>query len=98
MKKFAYGILSVFILLGGILLGACQKQVSLSVSTNDVVLYTNETATENSDKKEIEVSVENSSFGVRVEILEGNECVQIDKEEVTQKKANGKYSFNIMTK
>jgi len=98
MRKFAYSILGIFILLGGVLLGACQKQVSLSVSTNDVVIYTNDSNQENYQSKEIEVSVENSNVGVRVEIEEGGDCIETDKTYITQKKANGKYSFKILTK
>ena len=98
MRKFALGILSVFILLGGVLLGACQKQVSLSVSTNEVVIYTNDSNQENYQSKEIEVSVENSNLGIGVQIDEGDDCVEIEKTYTTKTKGNGKYAFKILTK
>jgi len=98
MKKFAVGILSLFILLGGMFLTACGKTVSLSVSTQEVVVYTNDSQEENYQSKEIEVTVDNSKLGVGVEILDGQDCIDIEKTNTSTKKANGKYAFLIKTK
>ena len=98
MKKFAVGILGLFILLGGMFMTACGKTVSLSVSTQEVVVYTNDSQEENYQSKEIEVSVENSKLGIGVEILDGQDCIDIEKTNTSTKKANGKYGFLIKTK
>lgn len=98
MKKFALGIFSVFIILGGVLLSGCSKKVSLSVSEKEVVLFTNYENAENNKSKEIEVDIKNSKVGVNVEIVHGHDCVEIDRSNTTKKKANGKYAFKILTK
>lgn len=98
MKKFALGILSVFMILGGVLLSACEKKVSLSVSETEVVLYTNYENGENNQSKEIEVDVQNSKAGINVEIMHGQDCVDLDRSNTSRAKANGKYAFKILTK
>ena len=92
MKKVALGILSVFILLGGLLLSACEKKVSLSVSTEEVVIYTNDEQAENYLSKEISVSLENSSSGINVEILNGGDSISLSP--VTVKNSSN-YAFTI---
>lgn len=92
MKKVALGILSVFILLGGLLLSACEKKVSLSVSTEEVVIYTNDEQAENYLSKEISVSLENSSSGINVEILNGGDSIRLSP--VTVKNSSN-YAFTI---
>ncbi len=98
MKKFALGILSVFMILGGVLLSACDKKVSLSLSETEVVLYTNYENGENNQSKEIEVDVKNSKSGINVEIMHGQGCVDLDRSNTSKTKANGKYAFKILTK
>lgn len=97
MKKFALGILSVFMILGGVLLSACDKKVSLSVSETEVVLYTNYDQGVNR-QKEIEVELDNSNAGVNVEIIYGQDCIELDRSNTTTQKSNGKYAFRILTK
>lgn len=92
MKKFALGILSVFIILGGVLLSACEKKVSLSVSTEEVVIYTNDEQAENYLSKVIDVSLENSSSGINVEILKGGDSIRLSP--VTVKNSSN-YAFTI---
>lgn len=92
MKKFALGILSVFMILGGVLLSACEKKVSLSVSTEEVVIYTNDEQAENYQSKVIDVSLENSSSGINVEILKGGDSIRLSP--VTVKNSSN-YSFTI---
>ncbi len=98
MKKFALGILSVFMILGGVLLSGCDKKVSLSVSDKEIVLFTNDENAENNKSKEIEVDIENSKFGVNVEVRYGQDCINIERTHTTSKKANGKYAFKVLTK
>jgi len=98
MKKFALGILSVFMILGGVLLSGCDKKVSLSVSDKEVVLFTNYENAENNKSKEIEVDIKNSKVGVSVEIMHGQDCIDIERSNTVKKKANGKYAFKILTK
>ena len=98
MKKFVFGVLSVLILMGGALLTACGNQVSLSVSTQDVVIYTNDDTEENSGSKEIEVSLDGSSFGIGVDVLQGEDCIDIEQTYTTKAKANGKFAFVIKAK
>lgn len=96
MKKFALGILSIFMVLGGVLLSACDKEVSLSVSESQVELFTNWDQGEKT--KEIEVDLENSSAGINVEIDYGQDCIEIDRTNTTTQKSNGNYAFRISTK
>ena len=92
MKKFALGILSVFMILGGVLLSACEKKVSLSVSTEEISIYTNYEQAENYQSKEIDVSLENSSSGINIEILKGRDSISLSP--VTVKNSSN-YSFTI---
>lgn len=92
MKKFALGILSVFMILGGVLLSACDKKVSLSVSTEEVVIYTNYDKEGYYQSKTIDVSLKNSSDGVRVEILKGGDSIRLSS---VKKKTSENYSFTI---
>ncbi len=76
MKKFALGILSVFILLGGVLLAACERKISLTLLTDEeIVIFTNDEQAENYGSDEIEVQLENSTAGVRAEIVRGNDVI-----------------------
>lgn len=93
MKKFAFAILSVFMILGGMVLSACEKNVSLSVSATEVTLYTNDT--QQNLSREIEVTLEGSSDGIDVEELDGNECITLDKTFTESPKRSGKYAFVV---
>jgi len=92
MKKFALGILSVFMILGGVLLSACEKKISLSVSTEEVVIFTNDEQEENYQQKEIDVFLENSNAGIVVEVLKGEDCVTYSD---VRKKGEGNFAFTI---
>ena len=93
MKKFAFAILSVFMILGGMVLSACEKNVSLSVSATEVTLYTNDT--QQNLSREIEVTLEGSSDGIDVEELDGNECITLEKTFTESPKRSGKYAFVV---
>lgn len=93
MKKFALSILSVMLLFGGFLLTSCQKEISLSVSTQQVVIYTNDEQNENSYHKEIEVKIENSSSGIGVEVLKGEGKISCS---TPVGDSAGKYTFDIV--
>ena len=92
MKKFALGILSVFIILGGVLLSACDKRVSLSVPVDEVVIFTNDESEENPKEKEIGLTLENSSAGVNVEILNGEDCIRVSS---AKRRGGNNYYFTI---
>lgn len=92
MKKFALGILSVFMIMAGVLLSACDKKVSLSVSTEEVVIYTNYDKEGDYQSKTVDVSLKNSSDGVRVEILKGGDSIRLSS---VKKKTSENYSFTI---
>ena len=66
MKKFSLSILGIFLFLGGVFLTACQQQISLSVSTQEVEIYTNDKTAENYLTKDIEVTLSNSSAGIGI--------------------------------
>lgn len=91
MKKFSLSILGIFLFLGGVFLTACQQQISLSVSTQEVEIYTNDTTAENYLTKDIEVTLSNSSAGIGVELVKGNN-VSLSKPELI---GSGKYGFTI---
>lgn len=95
MKKIALGFLSVFILLGGVLFSACDKKVSLSLLTSqEITIFTNDESAENFVKDNIEVLLENSSDGVKAEILKGDDVIKLSE---ISEKSNGRYSFDIET-
>ncbi len=91
MKKFSLSILGIFLFLGGVFLTACQQQISLSVSTQEVEIYTNDKTAENYLTKDIEVTLSNSSAGIGVELVKGNN-VSLSKPELI---GSGKYGFTI---
>lgn len=96
MKKFALSILSVFVILGGLLFSACDKQVSLSIGEGQeiVELFTNNDNTENSRSKTIDVKLQNSNAGVKVEILKGDDVVSVSSTQPARR-SDGEYSFDI---
>ena len=96
MKKIALSILSVFVILGGLLFSACDKQVSLSIGEGQeiVELFTNNDNTENSRSKTIDVKLQNSNAGVKVEILKGDDVVSVSSTQ-NERKSDGEYSFDI---
>ena len=95
MKKLALGFLSVFMILGGVLLSACDTKVSLSLLTSEeVTIVTNDETAENYGKYTVEAKVENSSEGIRAEVLEGNDVVKLSS---ISAKSDGRYSFDIET-
>lgn len=96
MKKIALSILSVFVILGGLLFSACDKQVSLSIGEGQeiVELFTNNDNTENSRSKTIDVKLQNSNAGVKVEILKGDDVVSVSSTQPARR-SDGEYSFDI---
>ncbi len=89
MKKFALGILSVFLIFGGMILTACKDEVNLSVSTEEVTIYTNDSRYDS--EAVVNVSVENSSMGIGVNILSGDGIVKTEQ----AKRADGDYYVTI---
>ncbi len=95
MKKITLGILSVLMVVGGLFLfTGCNKQISISVSTNEFTISTNDTNAENYLSKDIYVSLTNSSAGVRVEVIEGDDSIHVDSEYATQR-SDGEYYFTV---
>ena len=95
MKKLALGFLSVFMLLGGVLFSSCKSNVSLSLLTSEeITIFTNDEAAENFAKDNVEVKLENSSAGIRAEILKGDDVVKLSS---ISQKSDGRYSFDILT-
>lgn len=92
MKKFAVSVLGVLLVLGGILFSACEKKVVLSVSTTDVTIYTNAPNEENYKQANVSVTLSNSSAGVFVEVVDGQDCVHTSK---ASKRNDDTYVFNI---
>lgn len=91
MKKFALGILSVLMIIGGLLLTSCNTKVSLTVSEEEVSLYTNYASEPSS--KEISVSVSGSSAGVIVDVLSGEgDVITVSPE---KERRPGNYVFTI---
>ncbi len=95
MKKLAFGILGIFMVLGGILLTACDNRVSMSVDTDYVEIYTNyvDDANDISNMKEVKVNLENSSAGVGIEVLSGEDRISTPSTATYQGGSN--YSFTI---
>lgn len=76
MKKVALSILSVFMLLGGVILSACGgEKPTLSLSTNYVEIYTNDEDAPNSKYAKIEVALSNSKDGIGVQVESGSDVV-----------------------
>lgn len=92
MKKIILGILSVFMIMGGVLLSACEKKVSLSVSAEEVVIFTNYQQAENYQSKEIKVTLQNSSFGIKTEILKGGDSIILSE---VRRGNSSNYFFDI---
>ncbi len=91
-KSLSVAILSVFLIFGGMLLSACGKQVSLSVSTNEVTISTNNPNAENYGQAEIGVTLTDSSEGVRVEVIDGQDSIHVSS--VTHRTGD-EYYFTI---
>ena len=97
MKKIAYIFVGILMMLGGVTLTACDKKVSLSVSTQSVELTSNyEVSDKDYQVSEVEVNVKNSDLGIVVECVSG-QCVTLENTYTTKRKANNKYAFNIRT-
>lgn len=92
MKKIILGILSVFMIMGGVLLSACEKKVSLSVSAEEVVIFTNDQQAENYQSKEVKVTLQNSSFGIKTEILKGGDSIILSE---VRRGNSSNYFFDI---
>lgn len=76
MKKIALGILSVFMLFGGVVLSACSgSNPSLSVSSNHIEIYTNDADMDNYQSGNISVTLEGSSDGIGVQVESGSDVV-----------------------
>ncbi|MBP3619290.1 MAG: hypothetical protein J6J24_01370, partial [Clostridia bacterium] len=98
MKKIALSILSLFILLGGIFVTACDKKVSLSIAPQyeEIEIYTNNKgAAGNYQEKMVIVDLKNSNDGIGVDVLTGQGSVHILEEEPVSR-GNGQYSFTIV--
>lgn len=76
MKKIALGILSVFMLFGGVLLSACTREnPSLSISTNYIEIYTNDADRDNYQQGVVEVTLDGSNDGIGVQVESGSDVV-----------------------
>ncbi len=96
MKKLALVLISVFTIFGGLLLTACDKNVSLSVDQQSVVITTNDknNAEQSYLQKTINVTLKNSDDGVYVEVVNGEDIIYLDGRYAT-KKSKEQYSFTI---
>ena len=82
MKKIAPIMLCVFMMFGGIVLSACSgSNISLSLSTNYVEIYTNDADRENYQSANIEVSLNGSNDGIDVQVESGDDVVTIASRE-----------------
>ena len=82
MKKIAPIMLCVFMMFGGIVLSACSgSNISLSLSTNYVEIYTNDADRENYQSANIEVSLNGSNDGIDVQVESGDDIVTIASHE-----------------
>jgi len=80
-------------ILGGVFLTACQKEIELSLlSPQEVVIYTNDEQAENYQSKQIEVELKNSSAGIEVELSKGEGRISFD---VPVKKGGDRYAFTV---
>ena len=76
MKKIALGILSVFMLFGGVVLSACSgSNPSLSVSSNYIEICTNDADMDNYQSGNISVTLEGSNDGIGVQVESGSDVV-----------------------
>ena len=92
MKKVALGILSVFMLLGGVILSACTKEnPSLSLSTNYMEIYTNDADRDNYQEGVVEVTLNGSSDGVGVQVESGSDVVTYS----TSKQSSSSYTVTL---
>ena len=92
MRKIALGILSVFMLFGGMLLASCSKEnPSLSLSTNYMEIYTNDTDKDNYQEDVVEVTLNGSSDGIGVQVESGSDVVTYS----TSKKNASSYAVTL---
>ena len=96
MKKIAFGFLTVLMLLGGVILSACgEKNIYLSVSSSEVVIYTNyENSEFNYQRANVSVTLEGSEDGVGLQIESGKDIIKCTSPE---KDRQGNYNFTIET-
>lgn len=93
MKKFVYGILTTLMLFGGVFLSACTNDpITLSLSTNQVNLVTNDETGGSPREETISVSLNNSSEGVGAEIISGGEHITLTE---VARNRQGNYEFTI---
>ena len=91
MKKIAFGFLTVMMLLGGVFLSACgERNISISVSTTEVEVYTNNL--QEDDFQDITVTLNDSDDGIGVQVDSQNDVVSLTTP--TQDR-NGDYTFRI---
>ena len=97
MKKVALSILSVFMLLGGVILSACGgEKPSLSLSTNYVEIYTNDEDAPNSKYAKIEVALSNSKDGIGVQVESGSDVVESGSDVITYSTSSaGSTSYTV---
>ena len=93
MRKIALGILSVFMLFGGMLLASCSKEnPSLSLSTNYMEIYTNDADRGgNYQKGVVKVTLNGSSDGVGVQVESGSDVVTYS----TSKQSSSSYTVTL---
>lgn len=93
MRKIALGILSVFMLFGGMLLASCSKEnPSLSLSTNYMEIYTNDADRGgNYQKGVVKVTLNGSSDGIGVQVESGSDVVTYS----TSKKNASSYAVTL---
>ncbi len=93
MRKFVVGLLSIFMILGGLFLSACTgDEISISVSNNEVEIYTNNQAADNYLKATVSITLENSTGNVCAEVASG-ESVTVPAKVARDRQ--GRYNLEI---
>ena len=91
MKKIAFGFLTLMMLFGGVFLSACgERNISISVSSNEVEVYTNNL--QEDEFENITVTLNDSDDGIGVQVESQNDVVSVTTPE---RDRNGNYNFTI---
>ena len=76
MKKIAFGFLTLMMLFGGVFLSACgERNISISVSSNEVEVYTNNL--QEDEFENITVTLNDSDDGIGVQVESQNDVVSV---------------------